>query len=100
MTRTVISLRPDAAVKAAAALLCSHGFTATPVVDAGGRLVGGRRPRTHTASDATAPIAEAMAQTAHPWPEAVCVPTHRTLAESLELASSVWRDATHSRPWR
>ena len=40
MTSPVITLRPDAPVPAAAALLCSHGFTAAPVVDAGGRLVG------------------------------------------------------------
>jgi CBS domain-containing protein len=40
MTSPVITLRPDAPVQAAAALLCSHGFTAAPVVDAGGGLVG------------------------------------------------------------
>ena len=36
-------------------------------------------------------------KTSDPWPETICVPIHRTLAESLELASSAWRDATHSR---
>ena len=40
MTSPVITLRPDAPVHAAAALLCSHGFTAAPVVDAAGALVG------------------------------------------------------------
>jgi CBS domain-containing protein len=40
MTSPVITLRPDTPVRAAAALLCSHGFTAAPVVDAGGELVG------------------------------------------------------------
>jgi predicted kinase len=48
----------------------------------------GRRlaTRTRTASDATATIAEVMAQTADPWPEAVTVPTQGPLAESLGLA--------------
>ena len=40
MTSPVITLRPDAPVPAAAALLCAHGFTAAPVVDAVGQLVG------------------------------------------------------------
>jgi CBS domain-containing protein len=40
MTSPVITLRPDAPVQAAAALLCAHGFTAAPVVDASGRLAG------------------------------------------------------------
>jgi CBS domain-containing protein len=40
MTSPVITLRPDAPVQAAAALLCSHGFTAAPVVDATGAIVG------------------------------------------------------------
>lgn len=40
MTSPVITLRPDAPVHAAAALLCAHGFTAAPVVDATGQLVG------------------------------------------------------------
>jgi CBS domain-containing protein len=40
MTSPVITLRPDAPVRGAAALLCSHGFTAAPVVDAAGALVG------------------------------------------------------------
>jgi CBS domain-containing protein len=40
MTSPVITLRPNTSVPAAAALLCSHGFTAAPVVDASGSLVG------------------------------------------------------------
>jgi CBS domain-containing protein len=40
MTSPVITFRPSAPVPAAAALLCSHGFTAAPVVDARGRLIG------------------------------------------------------------
>ncbi|GAA2552819.1 CBS domain-containing protein [Pseudonocardia hydrocarbonoxydans] len=40
MTSPVITLRPDTPVRAAAALLISHGFTASPVVDADGRLLG------------------------------------------------------------
>ena len=40
MTSPVITLRPNTPVPAAAALLCSHGFTAAPVVDANGGLVG------------------------------------------------------------
>lgn len=40
MTSDVITLRPDGPARGAAALLCSHGFTAAPVVDADGRLVG------------------------------------------------------------
>ena len=40
MTSPVITLRPDAPSQAAAALLCSHGFTSAPVVDAAGTLVG------------------------------------------------------------
>lgn len=40
MTSPVVTLRPDAPVHAAAALLCSHGFTAAPVVNATGALVG------------------------------------------------------------
>jgi hypothetical protein len=34
---------------------------------------------------------EAMAELAQAWPEAVTVPTHGTVAESVELACSVWR---------
>jgi uncharacterized protein len=56
--------------------------------------------RTHTASDATLSIGEAMAHTADPWPEAICVPTHGSVADSLALAASAWRDATHTRPQR
>jgi CBS domain-containing protein len=40
MTSSVISVSPDMPVPAAAALLSSHGFTAAPVVDVGGQLVG------------------------------------------------------------
>lgn len=40
MTTPVITVRPDTSVRAAADLLCSHGFTAAPVVDASGTLVG------------------------------------------------------------
>jgi CBS domain-containing protein len=40
MTSPVITLRPTTPVPVAAALLCSHGFTAAPVVDANAGLVG------------------------------------------------------------
>ena len=40
MTSTVFTLRPQASVGEAAALLVSHGFTAAPVVDPTGRVVG------------------------------------------------------------
>ena len=40
MTSPVITVSPDMPVPAAAALLDSHGFTAAPVVDAGGQLIG------------------------------------------------------------
>jgi CBS domain-containing protein len=40
MTTPVIVLRPDTPAREAAALLCAHGFTSAPVVDAGRRLVG------------------------------------------------------------
>ncbi len=40
MTSPVITLRPDTPVRAAAALLISHGFAAAPVVDAHRRLLG------------------------------------------------------------
>jgi CBS domain-containing protein len=40
MTSPVITLRPSTPAPPAAALLCSHGFTAAPVVDAAGRLIG------------------------------------------------------------
>ncbi|MFC4944928.1 AAA family ATPase [Pseudonocardia sp. GCM10023141] len=49
--------------------------------------------RGHTASDATTPIALAMAEVAQAWPEAVTVPTRGTITESVELASAVWRAA-------
>ena len=31
MTRSVVTVRPETSVRAAADLLCSHGFTAAPV---------------------------------------------------------------------
>src|SRR3954469_12052954 len=40
MTSPVITVDPDMPVPAAAALLGSRGFTAAPVVDADGQLVG------------------------------------------------------------
>jgi CBS domain-containing protein len=40
MTSPVITVAPGTPVPAAANLLCSNGFTAAPVVDADGRLVG------------------------------------------------------------
>jgi CBS domain-containing protein len=40
MTAPVITVRPGTAIKEAAALLAEHGFTALPVLDEGGRLVG------------------------------------------------------------
>jgi CBS domain-containing protein len=40
MTSPVVSVSPDTPVPAAAALLDSHGFTAAPVVDGDGQLVG------------------------------------------------------------
>jgi CBS domain-containing protein len=40
MTRSVVTVRPETSVRAAADLLCSHGFTAAPVMDANGELVG------------------------------------------------------------
>jgi CBS domain-containing protein len=40
MTTPVITVRSETPVKEAAALLAGHGFTAVPVVDAGGGLVG------------------------------------------------------------
>jgi CBS domain-containing protein len=40
MTSPVITLRPDTPVPKAADLRCSHGFTAAPVLDADGQLVG------------------------------------------------------------
>jgi aminoglycoside phosphotransferase family enzyme/predicted kinase len=49
--------------------------------------------RVGDASDATLPVATAMATTADPWPEAVTIPTSHSAEESLELAASVWRGA-------
>lgn len=40
MTSPVLTLRPETTVPAAAELLCANGFTAAPVVDDRGRLVG------------------------------------------------------------
>lgn len=40
MSSPVITVRPDTPLHAAAALLVSHGFTAAPVADGGGRVVG------------------------------------------------------------
>lgn len=40
MTAPVITVRPETSVKAAAALLAEHGFTALPVLDGNDRLVG------------------------------------------------------------
>jgi CBS domain-containing protein len=40
MTRPVLTVGPDMPVPAAAAFLILHGFTAVPVVDATGQLVG------------------------------------------------------------
>ncbi|MDQ2707119.1 MAG: CBS domain-containing protein [Actinomycetota bacterium] len=40
MSNPVISLRPNTPVPTAAALLVSYGFTAAPVMDATGRILG------------------------------------------------------------
>ncbi|MBA2323842.1 MAG: CBS domain-containing protein [Pseudonocardiales bacterium] len=40
MSNPVISLRPNTPVPTVAALLVSHGFTAAPVMDATGRILG------------------------------------------------------------
>lgn len=40
MSSPVITVGPDVPVRAAAALLVSHGFTAAPVVDADRRVIG------------------------------------------------------------
>lgn len=40
MSSPVVTVTADTTVKRAAQLLAEHGFTALPVVDAGGRLVG------------------------------------------------------------
>ena len=40
MTAPAITLRPDTPVRAAAALLISHGFAAAPVVDTHRRVLG------------------------------------------------------------
>ncbi|MFF5033171.1 bifunctional aminoglycoside phosphotransferase/ATP-binding protein [Nocardia salmonicida] len=53
----------------------------------------GRR-RTHE-SDATSAIADAMAATAVPWPEAVTVDTAGPLADSVAVALDAWHSGTH-----
>jgi CBS domain-containing protein len=40
MTAPVITVRPETTIKAAAALLAEHGFTALPVLDEDDRLIG------------------------------------------------------------
>ena len=40
MTSSVITVSPDTTVPTAATLLYSHGFTAAPVVDAHGQIIG------------------------------------------------------------
>jgi CBS domain-containing protein len=40
MSSPVVTLGPDTPAHAAAALLVSHGFTAAPVVDADGHMIG------------------------------------------------------------
>jgi aminoglycoside phosphotransferase family enzyme/predicted kinase len=46
--------------------------------------------RVRTPSDATLPVATAIAIEADPWPEAVPIPTSGPLRESLDLAAAVW----------
>jgi len=50
-------------------------------------------------SDASAPIATAMAVDADPWPFATEVPTDGPLAESSTVASSAWHRAVHQTGW-
>jgi CBS domain-containing protein len=40
MTTSVITVTPDTSVQTLAALLCNHGISGAPVVDAAGKLVG------------------------------------------------------------
>jgi CBS domain-containing protein len=40
MSSPVVTVTPDTTVKYAAKLLSAHGFTALPVLDADGRLIG------------------------------------------------------------
>lgn len=40
MTRPVVTVEPSTTIRAASALLVDHGFSALPVVERGGRLVG------------------------------------------------------------
>jgi len=46
--------------------------------------------RVTSASDATLPVATAMAVAVDPWPDAVTIPTSGPVAESLALAAAVW----------
>lgn len=54
------------------------------------------RTRARTASDATARIAAAMAETADPWPEATGVDTERPVEESVECAVGAWYRAVRA----
>lgn len=47
--------------------------------------------RRHGASDATAAVAAAMAETATAWPGATPVPTSGSVEDSLEAAATAWR---------
>jgi hypothetical protein len=71
--------------RAAARLLALH-CTADPSV-ARGRILA----RVGGPSDATPEVAEAMAATADPWPDAVAVPTGSGAAVALDAASTAWR---------
>ena len=51
------------------------------------------RARTGTASDATVEIAERLAETADPWPEATIISTTATVSDSVSAAMAAWRDA-------
>jgi predicted kinase len=64
------------------------GLHCRATAETAGRRITTRGP---TASDATTSVAPAMAEVAEDWPEAVSVPTHGTVAESVELACAVWR---------
>jgi aminoglycoside phosphotransferase family enzyme/predicted kinase len=48
------------------------------------------RDRTSSPSDATTEIADRMAQTAEPWPEATTIPTSATLSDSVSRALQTW----------
>jgi uncharacterized protein len=49
--------------------------------------------RVRTPSDATLPVATAMATAADRWPESVPIPTSGSVEESLARAAAVWRGA-------